>query len=80
MLMVESLGDGIIAKADPKLRRIVLTRRAIQLGETFLASTLIEEWVHLKHGFFDATREMQNWLFEQMITFGAAYLAERKKS
>jgi len=31
--------------------------------------------VHLKHGFRDCSREMQNWLFEQMTFFGAAYVA-----
>ena len=76
ILIVESLGEHILGLACIKTRRIRLARRAIQLGETFLASTLIEEWTHIKHGFDDCSREMQNWLFEQMITFGSAYLSE----
>ena len=75
--VVESLGENILGRADTKKRQITIARRAIQLGDMFLASTLIEEWVHVKHGYLDCTREMQNWLFEQMVTFAAAYLSER---
>ncbi len=75
VVMVESLGENLLGMADSNRRQIVLARRAIQLGDIFIASTLIEEWVHLKHGFRDCSREMQNWLFEQMTFFGAAYVA-----
>lgn len=72
--IVESLGEGILGQADRKTRSIMIARRAIQMGDMTLASTLIEEWVHIKHGVNDCSREMQNWLFEQLTTIGAAYL------
>ncbi len=78
LLIVESLGDNIFGMADSNRRQIVLARRALQMGDTFLSSTLIEEWAHLKHGFNDCSRELQNWLFEHMIFFGAAYLNKRE--
>ena len=78
IVLVESLGENILGLANIQKRHILLARRAIQLGDTFLASTLIEEWAHIKHGFRDCSREMQNWLFEQLVAFGAAYLNERE--
>ena len=79
IVLVESLGENIFGMANLRRRHITLARRAIQMGDTFLASTLIEEWAHIKHGYRDCSREMQNWLFEQMVTFGAAYLDERER-
>ena len=76
--VVESLGENIHGKADTESRKIYLARRAILLGDLYLASTLIEEWVHIKHGFKDCERNMQNWLFEQITRLGAAFLQGRK--
>jgi hypothetical protein len=74
--VVESLGLGILGKADPEARQIMLARRAIQMGDLTCAATLIEEWAHIKHGVKDCSREMQNWLFEQLTRIGDAYLYE----
>lgn len=77
--VVESLGDGILGQASRLTRQILIARRAMQMGDLNLASTLIEEWVHLKHGHNDASLEMQNWLFDQVARLGQAYLHERAK-
>ena len=75
--IVESLGAGVLGKADVDRRVIMLARRAIQMGDMTCASTLIEEWCHIKHGHKDCERNMQNWLFEQITTLGKAYLFEK---
>jgi len=78
IVIVESLGENILGKADIGTRRIFLARRSILLGDMTLASTLIEEWVHIKHGFKDCERNMQNWLFEQLTRLGAAFLHNKR--
>lgn len=77
IVVVESLGVGTLGKADTKERRIYIARRAFQMGDLTLASTLIEEWAHIKHGLKDCTRDMQNWVFEALVRIGEAYLYER---
>lgn len=74
---VESLGEGVLGIANRRTRTILIARRAINLGDLTLAATLIEEWCHLKHGHEDCSRDMQNWLFEQVTRLGRAYAAER---
>lgn len=74
--VVESLGQTIMGRADTKLRRIYIAREALQMGTTFAAVTLLEEWAHIKHGFADCERPMQNWLFNQIGRIGEAYLYE----
>lgn len=78
--VVESLSEGILGRADRKTRQIHIARRAIQMGDMTLASTLIEEWAHIKHGFNDTTREMQNWLLDSLVNMGRAYLFERNSN
>ncbi len=73
IVVVESLGQNILGRADAITKRILIARRAIQMGDMTLASTLIEEWAHLKHGLADESRELQNWLFDQVVRLGRAY-------
>lgn len=79
IIVVESLGEGILGRAHRDARHIHIARYALQLGDMNLASTLIEEWCHIKHGYNDCERDMQNWLFNQITRLGQAYLFERKK-
>lgn len=39
-------------------------------GTKYLCSTILEEFIHLKTGFQDYTRELQTWLFDKIITLG----------
>lgn len=77
--IVESLGEGILGRASRESRRIFIAKRAMQMGDLNLASTLIEEWCHIKHGHKDMSREMQNWLFDQVARLGQAFLFERDR-
>lgn len=75
--VVESLGDGVLGRADKDKREIFISRRCFQDGDLMIASTLIEEWAHIKHGYYDCTREFQNWIFGALVRMGQAYLYER---
>lgn len=66
----EYLGDSILGLADRSKQTIYLSRRVFTLGSSFLASTLIEEFLHLKHNLNDCDRNMQNFLFETIVALG----------
>lgn len=73
--VVESLGDGCLGLAQDGT--IFVAERAFHLGGTKqLASTLIEEYVHLRHGWKDLTRELQSFLFEKLVSVGEELVGE----
>lgn len=76
IMIVESLGQTVMGRADTARRRVYIAREALQLGTTYAAMTLLEEWAHIKHGFADCERPIQNWLFNQIGRIGEAYLSE----
>lgn len=67
--IVESLGSGTLGLA--KDEKIYIAEQVLISGGTKqLASTLIEEYVHLRHGWHDLTRELQSFLFEKVVSLG----------
>ncbi len=74
IFVVESLGAGVLGQASVDNKFIVLSKKAFDGGDAMLAGTLLEEWAHIKHGFYDCDRNMQNWLLDQIIRMGKAYL------
>lgn len=52
--------------------KIFLNRQVFRMGTKYVASTLYEEYLHAQKGVMDCTREMQNLLFDTILT-----LAER---
>lgn len=73
--VVESLGEGGLGLAED--RTIFIAERVFHLGGTKqLASTLIEEYVHLKHGYKDMTRELQSFLFDKLVSMGEEMAGE----
>lgn len=73
--VVESLGDGVLGLADNQT--IYIAERVFQIGGAKqLASTLIEEYVHLRHGWRDLTRELQSFLFEKLVSVGEELVGE----
>lgn len=73
--IVESLGDGTLGMA--KDRTIYIAERVFHLGGSKqLASTLIEEYIHLRHGWKDCTRELQNYLFDKLVSLGEEIAGE----
>lgn len=66
---VESLGEGVLGLAQDET--IFIAERVIHMGGTKqLASTLIEEYIHLRHGWKDMTRELQTFLFDKLVSVG----------
>jgi hypothetical protein len=66
---VESLGTGTLGLAAQQT--IYIAERVFEIGGAKqLASTLIEEYLHLRHGYLDCTREMQSYLFEKLVSLG----------
>jgi hypothetical protein len=67
--VVETLGGGCLGMARKGV--IFVAEQAFHMGNAKqVASTLIEEFIHLKHGYADNSREMQNWLFEKLVSVG----------
>ncbi|MDP2074607.1 hypothetical protein [Hydrogenophaga sp.] len=73
--VVETLGSGGLGLAENNT--IFIAERVFQLGGSKqLASTLIEEYVHLRHGYADMTRELQSFLFEKLVSIGEELAGE----
>lgn len=73
--VVESLGSGTLGLA--KDQTIFIAERVFQIGGTKqLAATLIEEYLHLRHGWADLTRELQSFLFEKLVSIGEELVGE----
>jgi len=72
---VESLGEGALGLAQDNT--IFIAERVFHLGGTKqLASTLIEEYLHLRHGWEDMSRELQSFLFEKLVSVGEELVGE----
>lgn len=72
---VESLGEGIMGLAADET--IYIAERVFHLGGSKqLASTLIEEYIHLRHGWGDMTRELQSFLFDKLVSVGEELVGE----
>lgn len=73
--VVESLGEGCLGLA--KDETIYIAERVFHLGGTKqLASTLIEEYLHLRQGWADCTRELQSFLFDKLVSLGEELTGE----
>jgi len=73
--VVEALGSETLGLAMDDT--IFVAERAFQMGGAKqVAATLIEEYVHLRHGHLDCTRGMQNFLFEKLVSVGEELAGE----
>jgi hypothetical protein len=69
IVVAESLGDNVLGLAENG--RIYIACRVFEIGGAKqLASTLIEEFLHLRRGWKDCTRELQNYLFDKLVSLG----------
>lgn len=68
LIVTDTLGPGILGMAEGG--RIYISRRAFMVGTKTVAGTLIEEFIHLKHGLGDESREMQNFLLDRLVSLG----------
>lgn len=65
-IVVDDLGAGVYGLA--KEGKIFIAKAAFQKGTKEVASTLLEEFVHLKTGYNDTTRQLQTWLFDELLS------------
>lgn len=63
---VHGLGSGVMGQARDGV--IYLSEAPFNQGTKQLASTILEEWVHNKYGCEDFDRQMQNWLFDKILS------------
>ena len=71
---VSGLGAGVMGRAYEG--EIYISEMPFQMGTKQLTSTLLEEWVHCKYGCNDFDREMQNWLFDKILSLAEEFNGE----
>lgn len=64
----ERLMDNALGLADMTNDTIYLARAVYGQGTKQVAATLLEEWAHIRHGFYDETYRFQNWLFDRLLS------------
>jgi len=74
IITVETLGKGILGLA--KNNMIYISLECFEMGTKMLAGTLIEEFIHLRHGHEDCTSGMQNFLFNKIVSLGEELAGE----
>lgn len=74
----ETLGRGTLAAAHTHQegRNIMLSKEIFSKGVMTLARGLIEEYIHLQYGYDDYSQEMQNFIFDRMVSFGMQSIGE----
>jgi hypothetical protein len=68
LIVTDTLGPNILGMAEGQ--RIYISRRAFMQGTKMVAGTLIEEFIHLKHGHTDESLGMQNFLLDRLVSLG----------
>lgn len=76
IVLAADLGAGVFGMAEIDHKLILLAAKAFEGGTKQVAATLIEEWIHLKKGFFDESRNMQDYLLEQLVSMGEELIGE----
>lgn len=72
--VVESLGSYVYGAVHEDV--ILLTKEAFRQGTKIVAGTLLEEHLHIIHGFKDNSREMQNHLLNLVISLGEELIGD----
>lgn len=67
IIFTETLGAGVFGMA--KDGRIYIARVTLNRGGNFLIGTLLEEHLHLTHGFRDESRRFQDFLIDMVVKF-----------
>jgi len=68
IVVTTHLGNEVLGRAHKGT--IYVSRRALMMGTKMLAGTILEEYLHLRHGLVDETRGMQNFLIDALISAG----------
>ena len=60
--------SGMMGFADMNGQRAILSETVFSMGVSMIVGTILEEWIHLKHGVKDETREMQDAILNEFST------------
>lgn len=74
--VVETLGHVVMAKALVEDDEIILSKQCFDKGTKYLASTLIEEVIHIRERLTDESRGLQTYLFDKIISLGEELIGE----
>ncbi len=74
IVVTSDLEDNVWGRAYEG--RIYLNRTAFMAGTKIVAGTLIEEYIHLRHGLRDESRELQNHLLNALVSMGELAVGE----
>lgn len=74
VVVTDWLGEGIHGQASGD--KIYISTECFDMGTKYLASTLIEEYLHLAKGYRDETRELQTYLFNKIVGMGEQLTGE----
>lgn len=72
IVLAERIGNGVMGLAHDG--KIYLTKKAFDGGTKQVAATLIEEFVHLREGFRDETRALQDHLLMRLVSLGERFV------
>lgn len=68
LYITEDLPTNILGRIYES--KIYIAKRVFMMGTKMLAGTILEEWLHRDKQLDDESREMQNYLFDLVITLG----------
>lgn len=68
IVATETLGPGVYGLYHIARDDIFLAKQALDNGVNFVAATLYEEWLHKRHKLKDKTRELQQFLFDRLVS------------
>jgi hypothetical protein len=72
----QDLEQGTLGLADRKTNTVYLNKRVFSMGTKMVAGTLFEEFLHLEKGYNDESRNMQNFLIDQLMTSYERHIGE----
>lgn len=74
IVVCENLGESVLGRAAND--KIYLSKTVFMQGTKMVAGTLIEEFIHLRHGLHDETRQLQNYLLDSLVSVGERLAGE----
>lgn len=74
VIATRDLTSGLMGLAENST--IYISIDAFGMGTKYVASTLIEEYLHLRTGYRDCTLELQNHLFNDIVSLGERLIGE----
>ena len=66
------LGENVHGKAENG--KILVSKDCFDKGTKYLASTILEEFVHNHYGLCDESRALEMWLFDRIITMAEEHI------